>query len=178
MGRYWRLTDSPTVGMHGAMQETRNVIEELIYGQPGHLIRRANQIATAAFIEETAHLGITPVQYAMLVVLHENPGLDATRVSDLIAIDRATVGNVASRLESRGLLMRKIDKSDLRAKNIFVTDAGLEVIEKIKPLVGQIADRMLAGLDAGRREQLVSLLSELVDINGAKERAKLMRDAK
>lgn len=172
-----RLTDSGTLGIHGVMQETQNVIEELIYGQPGHLIRRANQIATAVFVEETAHLGITPIQYAMLVVLHENPGVDATRISDLIAIDRATVGNVANRLEFRGLLTRRIDKSDLRAKNIFITDAGVELIEKIKPLVGQIAERMLAGLDAAKREQLVSLLSELVDIDGAKERARLVRES-
>ena len=160
------------------MQDVESTTEELIYGQPGHLIRRAHQIATAAFLEETAHLGITPVQYAMLVVISENPGLDATRVSDLIAIDRATVGNVASRLESRGLLTRKVDKHDLRAKNIFVTGAGMEVIEKIKPLVDPIAERMLSGLDAARRQQLISILNELVDIDAAKKRARLIAEAK
>ena len=34
--------------------------------RPGHLIRRLKQIATALFLEETAELNLTPVQYAAL----------------------------------------------------------------------------------------------------------------
>jgi DNA-binding MarR family transcriptional regulator len=152
------------------------VIDKYLYDQPGHLIRRANQIATAAFVEETSRFGITPVQYAMLVALHENPGLDATRLSELIAIDRATIGNVASRLEARGFLSRAVDERDMRAKQIFVTEAGASVIEAIKPMVGQIADRMLARLGPTEREQLMSLLGQLVDIEGTKMRSKQARE--
>ena len=72
-----------------------------LYTQPGHLIRRAQQIAVALFIEECAEFDLTPVQYAALVADQEHPGIDATRLSALIAFDRSTLGNVLERLEAR-----------------------------------------------------------------------------
>ena len=71
---------------------------------PGHLIRRAQQIAVAIFMEECAAYDLTPVQYAALVAIRENPGTDATRLSSLIALDRSTLGNVLERLEARKLV--------------------------------------------------------------------------
>ena len=61
-----------------------------LHGTPGHLIRRAQQIAVALFMEECAELDLTPVQYAALVAVHEHPGIDATRLSALIAFDRSS----------------------------------------------------------------------------------------
>ena len=52
-----------------------------IYRKPGHLIRRAQQIAVALFMEECAPVDITPVQYAALIAVRENPDLDAIRLS-------------------------------------------------------------------------------------------------
>jgi NAD(P)-dependent dehydrogenase (short-subunit alcohol dehydrogenase family) len=37
---------------------------ELFYSRAGHLMRRANQIAVAIFLEEAAELGLTAVQHA------------------------------------------------------------------------------------------------------------------
>jgi len=48
-----------------------------LYSKPGHLIRRAQQIAVAIFMEECANFDLTPVQYAALVAIRENPGTDA-----------------------------------------------------------------------------------------------------
>jgi hypothetical protein len=43
---------------------------------PGHLIRRAHQVAVAIFMEETAGFDVTPVQFAILNALLEDPGED------------------------------------------------------------------------------------------------------
>lgn len=42
--------------------------------EPGHLIRRAHQLAVATF-RATHGRGITPVQYAILRALREHPGI-------------------------------------------------------------------------------------------------------
>ena len=67
---------------------------EDLHVMPGHLIRRAQQIAVAIFIEECAAYDLTPVQYATLVAVRENEGIDATRLSAIVALDRSTLGNV------------------------------------------------------------------------------------
>jgi hypothetical protein len=74
-----------------------------MYVQPGYLIRRAHQVATDAFSAATSDLDLTPVQFSALVAIKDNPDIDATRVSVIIAFDRTTIGHVLGRLEKRKL---------------------------------------------------------------------------
>src|SRR5690242_11695178 len=69
---------------------------------PGHLIRRAHQLAVAVFMEETAEFGVTPVQFAILNVLIEDPGEDQVTLAGKVAFDAATFGSVIGRLEAKG----------------------------------------------------------------------------
>ena len=57
-----------------------------LYDKPGHLIRRAQQIAVAIFSEECGALDITPAQYEILLAIRSQPGTDATRLSELVAL--------------------------------------------------------------------------------------------
>ena len=74
--------------------------------RPGHLIRRAQQIAVAIFMDECAGFDLTPVQYAALAAIAANRDIDATRLSYLVALDRSTIGTVLERLEAKGLRAR------------------------------------------------------------------------
>jgi MarR family transcriptional regulator, lower aerobic nicotinate degradation pathway regulator len=66
-----------------------------MYNQPGHLIRRVYQFSTAALVEAKSS-ELTPVQFSALVAIRESPGIDATRVGELIYFDRATIGTPSS----------------------------------------------------------------------------------
>ena len=70
---------------------------EDVFAKPGHLFRRMQQIAVAIFMEECAEFELAPVQYAALVTVREHPGIDATRLSAVIAFDRSTIGDVLER---------------------------------------------------------------------------------
>ena len=87
-----------------------------LYAMPGHLIRRVQQVSTALFAEECAGLDLTSVQFAALVAIRENPGVDATRLSHLIAFDRSTLGGVLERLEAKGWVVRNPSPGDKRIK--------------------------------------------------------------
>ena len=78
------------------------VTMDAVYTAPGYLFRRMQQIAVALFIEECSAFDLTPVQYAALVTISTHPGIDATRLSAVIAFDRSTLGNVIERLEAKG----------------------------------------------------------------------------
>jgi DNA-binding MarR family transcriptional regulator len=144
------------------------MLEDKVYEQPGHLIRRAHQIAWATFREETVEFDVTPVQYSLLIAIHDFPAIDATRLSALICIDRATIGNVVARLEAKGYLVRKDDPNDKRAKKIFVTPAGVTVIKSINKVRSRIGERVLSPLDGAERKTLIKLLCKLVGINEVK----------
>src|SRR5688572_32123944 len=80
---------------------------DLFYSRAGHMIRRLNQISTAIFLEETAELGLTSVQYASLNVIERKPGIDQVTLSSMAAFDKTTLVKVLDRLVDKGLVTRK-----------------------------------------------------------------------
>ena len=76
---------------------------------PGHLIRRAQQLAVALFMEEAAGFDVTPVQFAILNALMDDPGEDQVTLAKQVAFDAATSGSVIGRLEAKGWVRRESD---------------------------------------------------------------------
>ena len=129
---------------------------------PGHLVRRAHQIAVAVFMEETGGFGITPVQFAILNALMDDPGEDQVTLSARVAFDAATSGSVIGRLEAKGWLRREPDARDRRRKLLWVTPQGEAAALQMKRAVAKAQGRILGPLQAEERAQLVALLAKLV----------------
>jgi DNA-binding MarR family transcriptional regulator len=142
-----------------------------VYAKPGHLFRRLQQIAVAIFMDECAEFELTPVQYAALIAIREHPGIDATRLSSVIAFDRSTIGDVLERLESKQLIVRRSTSEDKRLKLLDLTPRGRNVLAAILPAVDRAQARMLAPLSAAERRKLVQLLRALVERNNESSRA-------
>ena len=87
---------------------------------PGHCIRRAQQVSSACFSNELAEFDLTSVQMVALVAIADQPGIDATRLAEIIDFDRATIGGVVDRLERKGLIRRTVSPRDKRSKTITV----------------------------------------------------------
>ncbi|HEY1303196.1 MAG TPA: MarR family transcriptional regulator [Vicinamibacterales bacterium] len=133
--------------------------------RPGHLIRRAQQIAYALFMEECAGHGLTPVQYASLIALREKPGIDATRLAAMIAFDRSTTGDVLERLEKKRLIARTASPNDRRVKLLRLTRAGRTLIDAAEPAVDRCQQRILEPLAPADRTQFMHVLHQLVKLN-------------
>ena len=129
---------------------------------PGHLIRRAQQIAVAEFTMEMAGFDITPVQFALLNTLLGTSGTDQITLAKAVAFDPATSGSVIARLEAKGWVRRQADEQDRRRKLLFVTEEGVQALQAMQEAVGRAQQRILAPLSAPEQMQLVELLSRLV----------------
>ncbi len=129
---------------------------------PGHLIRRAHQLAVAIFMEETGEFDVTPVQFAILNALIDDPGEDQVTLSGRVAFDAATSGSVISRLEAKGWVRREPDARDKRRKLLWVTPEGEQTALSMKRAVAKAQSRITGPLDAAEREQLVALLGKMV----------------
>jgi MarR family transcriptional regulator, lower aerobic nicotinate degradation pathway regulator len=146
---------------------------DAVYTKPGYLFRRMQQIAVAIFMEECRAFDLTPVQYAALVAIHAHPGIDATRLSALIAFDRSTLGNVIERIESKGLVERKPSPDDKRIKLLHLTRPGAALLRDIVPAVDRAQAQMLRPLKPAARKTLLLLLSRLVDLSNDSSRVPL-----
>ena len=146
---------------------------DAVYTKPGYLFRRMQQIAVAIFVEECKAYDLTPVQYAALVAIHTHPGIDATRLSAVIAFDRSTLGNVIERLETKRYVERRPAREDKRVKLLHLTRSGATLLRKIMPSVDRAQARMLQPLKAADRKALMALLAQLVDLNNESSRVPL-----
>jgi MarR family transcriptional regulator, lower aerobic nicotinate degradation pathway regulator len=146
---------------------------DAVYTKPGYLFRRMQQIAVAIFMEECKAFDLTPVQYAALVAIQSHPGIDATRLSAVIAFDRSTLGSVIERLQAKGLIERAPSAEDRRVKLLTITKAGAALLRDVVPSVERAQARMLQPLKATDRKTLLALLSQLVDLNNEASRVPL-----
>jgi DNA-binding MarR family transcriptional regulator len=129
---------------------------------PGHLIRRAHQLAVGIFMEEAGEFDITPVQFAILNALIDDPGEDQVTLAGKVAFDAATFGSVIGRLEAKGWVRREPDAQDRRRKLLWVTADGERAAVEAKRAVSKAQARILGPLQAAERQQLVTLLGKLV----------------
>lgn len=132
-----------------------------IYSRPGYLIRRAQQVADAAFMNECREFDLTPVQYASLVAISENPDIDATRLSALISLDRSTLGSVLERLLAKRLILRTHSKKDKRIKLVQITKEGAQLLQAAEPSVERAQNMMLASLTAADRKKFLEMLIKI-----------------
>lgn len=130
---------------------------------PGHLIRRAQQIAVALFAQEAAGVeDITPVQFSILNALMDQPGVDQVTLAAAVASDPATFGSVITRLEAKAWVRREADVNDRRRKLLFITEKGIQAVQELKPVVVKVQKKIMGPLSATEQKQLVELMVKLV----------------
>jgi len=156
--------DTETIPDHG---------ERCFEHSPGFLIRRLHQIHLALFAEECSGFEVTPVQYSIMSVIGEQPGMDQSKISTEIGVDRATLASVVARLEANGFLRRIVSRLDRRQKLLTLTARGKAMLIKMQEPVQRAHARTVAPLPPEERELFLTLLTQLVDGGNDYGRAKL-----
>lgn len=139
--------------------------------QPGHAIRRLHQISVGIFLQEAGDLGVTPVQYAALQTVGNQPGIDQRTLARNIALDASTTGGVVDRLEARGWLERKTSTEDRRARQLSLTLSGEQALRDAVPVMLRAQEQILAPLNEEQRHTFMALLQLLITQNNELSRA-------
>jgi len=145
-----------------------------VYDEPGHLIRRAQQIAVSMF-HSTMGNGVTPVQYCVLRVLQEHPGIDQVTLAKFCALDTSTAADLAVRLEERGLVRRMMPMKSKRFRLLHLTPEGTTLLNKLVPRSTVLASRLLLALNRDEKKVFMNLLKKFVHLNNDESRAPLDR---
>jgi DNA-binding MarR family transcriptional regulator len=146
-----------------------------IYQMPGHLIRRLQQISVSVFTERMRAAGhdLTPVQFAALSAIRDNPEVDQATLAGLIAYDPVTLSGVIDRLQKKGLVSRAVSPRDRRARVIALTPKGEKLLTACQPSVWALQDDILAGLTPEERQTFLALLSKAASAGNDQSRAPL-----
>lgn len=142
-----------------------------LWDRPGYLVRRLHQIHVAIFLEECAAFNITPVQYAVITALLNVPDADQITIAQEAGIDRTNVADVLSRLEQRGLVIRKRGAADRRMRIASLTAEGTRIGREMEQASLRAQARFMAPLSPEKHARLMALMTELVEANNEFSRA-------
>jgi MarR family 2-MHQ and catechol resistance regulon transcriptional repressor len=134
-------------------------------------------VRTFGLVEKVMHpyfarFGISGSQWGVLRNLYraEEEGLTGLRLTDLgerLLIRPASVTGVVDRLERAELVIRSDSPTDLRVKQVRLTPAGRQLVERVLASHSAQMDIVLGGLSETERSDLQRLLARLGQHLGA-----------
>ncbi len=129
----------------------------------GFLLKRA-QIAISRDIHEIfAEFDVTAVQFSVLTVTANNPGIAQHELATALQVERPRMVPVLDKLVSRGLVVRRQDERDGRSRRIHLTEAGEELLAELHRRFALLEQRMVEVLGEEERDRLLTSLELLAD---------------
>ena len=126
-----------------------------------HLLRQLFQQHTARWQQVLPEL--TKPQYAVMRSIAENPGIEQVALTEVAVSTKATLAEMLSRLEARGLVRREQDPEDKRRRFLFLTGEGEALLTSATPLGDSVDDEFLGRLSDEEREQFTRLVRKMMN---------------
>src|SRR5215468_48346 len=130
---------------------------------PSFLSYLLRQICLGIMAEVLGPADLRPVEYATLTTLDAEPGIDQVHLAARIACDKMSTSQLVERLEKRGLISRRTDPADRRARVLHLTPKGLALRRRLQPAALAAQDRILAPLRPEERPLLIDLIARIVE---------------
>lgn len=108
--------------------------------------------------QKARQFGQTRAQWAVLVKLERHEGLKQSDLAEYLDIQPITLTRLVDRLCDNGLIERRPDPNDRRAKRLYLTPAARPLLDRISAQIEEIAETVLAGVDAAAVDALLGQL--------------------
>ena len=143
----------------------------------GFLIHDVARLMRTAYDRRMKPLGLTRSQWWVINHLFFHPGISQTNLAKLLDIERATLGRLLDRLESKNWIRRRPDQEDRRVNRVYLLDGTAPTLQTMRHEAKSTVDDSLSCLSAREQSQLFDMLHRMRaelslanDNNGAKEK--------
>src|SRR5690606_7529983 len=126
-----------------------------------HLLRQLFQQHTAQWQHALPEL--TKPQYAVMRAIAERPGIEQVDLTEAAVSTKATLAEMLSRMEKRGLVRRENDPLDKRRRFVFLTAQGEALLTTTMPLGNRVDEEFLGRLSEEEREQFTRLVRKMME---------------
>ena len=97
--------------------------------------------------QQVRQFGMTRAQWAVLARLEVSEGLKQSELADMLDIQPITLTRLVDRMCDNGLIERRADPDDRRAKRLYLTPAARPVMDRLAVLGRSIMADVLHGVD-------------------------------
>jgi MarR family transcriptional regulator for hemolysin len=105
------------------------------------------------------HFGMTRAQWAVLARLDRFEGLKQSELAEMLDLQPISLTRLLDRLCDAGLIERRSDPNDRRAKRLFLTAAARPLLEQLADLGEEMMTTALAGVERSAVERMVAQLA-------------------
>jgi DNA-binding MarR family transcriptional regulator len=155
-------SDRPVAGKSAAPSAAVPLLNP---SRPLYLSRHFQQICNAIIAESLIGEGIAPLQWTALACIEQTPGIDQRRLAEAIGIVPVNAGQVVDQLEAMGLVDRRMNGADRRARELRLTPRAEKLRRRLIPKNIAASDRILAPLTRHERELFLDLLVRVIKGN-------------
>ena len=128
---------------------------------PGYLMARLGEASRRRFHKALEPEGLHPRHFGVMTMLAAHPGMSQQQLHEKTGIDPSSMVAVIDELQARGLAERRPDPQDRRARQVFLTEEGLQALERIRGLAANLQREFFGALSAEERKTLHALLRKL-----------------
>jgi MarR family transcriptional regulator, transcriptional regulator for hemolysin len=105
---------------------------------------------------KAGQFGMTRAQWAVLSRLDRAEGINQSELADVLDVQPITLTRLLDKLSDGGLIERRPDPSDRRAKRLFLTPAARPLLEQLGALGEETMADVLAGIPPESVKVMVS----------------------
>jgi MarR family transcriptional regulator for hemolysin len=113
--------------------------------------------------QRAATIGMTRAQWAVLVRLERAEGLKQAELADMLDLQPITLTRLVDRLCGNGLIERRSDPKDRRAKRLFLTPAARPLLERLHAFGETLMLDVLDGIDDASLADMLGQLGRIKD---------------
>ncbi len=126
---------------------------------PGYALSRASAKMLGRLAERLAPLNLRRADATILVQIEANPGITPSALGQIVAIKRANMVSLVSRLEKSGYISR--NALDGRSFALNLTEKGTNICGDVKEILKLHEDRLMARIPEEHRDHFVPALKAL-----------------
>jgi MarR family transcriptional regulator, transcriptional regulator for hemolysin len=108
---------------------------------------------------KAAQFGITRAQWVVLVRLDRSEGLKQSELAEILDLQPISLTRLLDKLCECGLIERRGDPDDRRAKRLFLTPAARPLLQKLADLGEELMGTALAGVERESVERMIAQLA-------------------
>ena len=127
----------------------------------GFLLKEVSRRYVNRFEVRAAEIPLNLAQAKALVRLEKNEGVSQARLAELAEVDAMTMVRILDRMEAEGLLERRPDPADRRARCLYLTAKARPILNEIWRLSDEIRAEIFAGVGKDERERFMGVLERL-----------------
>lgn len=127
----------------------------------GFTISTTGYAIARRFRDLLAPLGLEPRDFALLRTVATTEGVSQQAIGERMGVAPSRMVAFVDSLEQRGLLERRQNPDDRRARALFITPQGRKLIKRAFSVAVEHEQRLTSGLSPEEREQLLELMARV-----------------